>query len=141
MMRPLTLEEFAQQLRIKGDYRETEFADEILMLIDIEEEVAEPFSNLCGDLDHYVPANPGKPDKQLEWLGDRSALLSGIQDELAQSDRTGDVDDIVKEMIAELDGVEAIMREHGGWTEGELSDAIFALIDRAEKAPKLEYDL
>lgn len=141
MMRPLTLEEFAQQLRIKGDYRETEFADEILMLIDIEEEVAEPFSNLCSDLDHYVPANPGKPDKQLEWLGDRSALLSEIQDELAKDDRTGDVDDLVKELISEIGNVEEIMREHGGWTEGDLQDALFALIERAEKAPKLEYDL
>lgn len=136
-MRPLTLREFGEQLRLDGN----PFADEILELCDLDDDVSVPYSNLCDDLNHYLPEMKDRPAKQLEWLGDRSALLSELQDELAQSGYTGDVDDIVKEMIAELDDVEAIMREHGGWTEGELSDAIFALIDRAEKAPKLEYDL
>lgn len=134
-MRPLNLKEFAQQLRTEGH----PFADEILDLIDIEEEVAEPYSELCADLDHYVPANPGKPDKQLEWLGDRSALLSEIQDELAKDDRTGDVDDIVKGMIADLTNVAEILEGEGWDGTGDIAEALRHTL--ASWPPKLEYDL
>lgn len=135
-MRPLNLKEFAQALRTEGH----PFADEILDLLDLETEVAEPYGNLCDDLDHYVPTNPGRPDKQLEWLGDRSALLSEIQDELAKSDRTGDVDDIVKEMISTLDQAEALLMQSQWLSEGgDFLTALETVLGVAK--PQMEYDL
>lgn len=144
-MRPLNAREFAEQLRLEGN----EFADEILDLIDIEEEVAEPYSELCGDIEHYAPDKlkntHNEHARTVEWLGDRSALLTEIEDQLRDDGRepegTQDAGDIVKELIDEFGNFETIMREHGGWTEGDLQDALFALIERADKAPKLEYDL
>ena len=140
-MRPLTLEEFAQQLRIKGDYRETEFADEILLLIDIEEEVAEPYSDLTAEVEHQVKDAPpmDTPLKAVEWLANRSNMLAGIEKHFEKVDMKGDVDDLTRQVLDELGNIETIMEEHGGWTEGDLQEALFALIERA--APKLEYDL
>lgn len=142
-MRPDTLKEFAQLLRVRGDFREVEFADEILELVELEEEVAEPYSELCDDLNHHAPEGlKDKPAKALEWLGDRSALLVEIEEQFQKASREGDADDIVREVLDELNNVETIMREHGGWTEGDLQDALFALIKRAGKAPQpLQYDL
>lgn len=100
-MRPLNLKEFAEELRRKGDYREVDFADEILALIDIEEEVAEPYSTLCHDIEHYAEkfSNPDDAEKALEWVGDRSNLLAEIEELLKTSGRTGDVDDEIKKLI------------------------------------------
>jgi hypothetical protein len=137
MMRPLTLEEFAQQLRMEGN----EFADEILVLCSLEEEVADPYSELCDDIAHYAPqALKDKPAKAVEWLGDRSNELDEIR-ELFSEEELGEtsIAEAMRERIGELENVEEIMREHGGWTEGDLHDALFALIERAGKP--LEYDL
>ncbi len=140
-MRPHTLEEFAQNLRITGDYREVEFADEILMLLDIEEEVAEPYSDLCDDVTYHAPKELKKnPAKAAEWLNDRSAELDEITDLFPEAVLDGkDIPDQIKDMIDARDNFETIMRKHGGWTEGDLQDALFALIERAAKPP--EYDL
>ena len=86
-----------------------------------------------------MPANPGKPDKQLEWLGDRSALLSELQDELAKSDRTGDVDDVVKKMIADLENVAEILEGEGWDRSGDIAEALRHTL--ANWPPKMEYDL
>lgn len=137
-MRPLTLEEFAQALRMEGN----EFADEILDLCHLEEDVADPYGEFCDDLAHYAPEHRGNPSKALEWLGDRSQMLAEIETHLENSSiGPGDADDLVKQTLDELGSVEEIMREHGGWTEGDLQDALFALIERASKAPAMEYDL
>jgi hypothetical protein len=107
-MIPHTLEEFAQELRRKGDFREAKFADEILTLMDIEAEVAEPYSELCGDIEHYCPNNE-TPQRALEWLGDRSNLLAQIEEQLKEAGldvgANGlpiDADDAVKDLIAAL---------------------------------------
>lgn len=137
MMRPLNLEEFAQQLRLEGN----EFADEILTLSTVYDDVAEPYYGLCDDLEHYAPDRlKDKPAKAVEWLGDRSALLETIEDQLRQAGYDGDTDDAVRQVLDEAENIETIMREHGGWTEGDLQDGLFALIERADKAPQ-EYDL
>lgn len=86
-MTPLTLREFADNLRMSGDWREAEFADEILTLIDIEEEVSEPYGTLCDDLEHYAPEHRGNPAKALEWVGDRSNLLAEIEEQLKEAGR------------------------------------------------------
>lgn len=143
-MKPYTLEEFAEELRRKGDYREFEFADEILALIDIEEEVAEPYSTLCDDLNHYGPEGlKDKPEKQCEWLGDRSHELDEIRELFSEEELSEHgIADAVKERLETIENFETAMREHGGWTEGDLQDALFALIERAGKLGNdLEYDL
>lgn len=137
-MRPLNLKEFAQQLRLEGN----EFADEILVLTTLEDDVAEPYLTLCGDLEHYAKGSGKKKHTQmLEWLGDRSNLLGDIEDDLERAGYDGDADDSIKGMIGTVEEIEDIMREHGGWVEGDLQDALFALIERADQAPKREYDL
>lgn len=137
-MKPLNLLEFAQQLRLEGN----EFADEILMLVNIETEVAEPYSDLCFDIELVAP-NGMPVEKAVEWLGDRSQELDEIREcfsEEAMAETS--IPELIKELQDERDTIETVMREHGGWTEGDLQDALFALIDRANKAaPKLEYDL
>jgi hypothetical protein len=104
LMRPLNLQEFAEDLRVSApDFRTADFADEILELVELEKEVAEPYSELCVDLDNYAPkALEGKPAKAVEWLGDRSNLLEEIEKLLEDAGRKGDVDDVVKAMLEEL---------------------------------------
>jgi hypothetical protein len=110
-MIPHNLKEFAEELRRKGSGREVDFADEILDLLDIEEEVAEPYSTLCGDIEHYAKdfSNPDDAAKALEWIGDRSNLLKEIEDQLKEVGRDKganglpiDADDAVKDLIATL---------------------------------------
>lgn len=145
-MKPHTLKEFAENLRITGDWRETEFATEILDLLDIETEVAEPYSDLCCDIENYAKnfSNPDDASKALEWIGDRSNLLTEIEDQLKEAKRDGDVDDIVKEMIGTLADAEAIL-EAAGWPGMDFIDALQGLADRAARAPEeteiVTYDL
>lgn len=134
MMRPLTLKEFAQQLRAEGN----EFADEILDLLDVEEEVAEPYGELCSDLEHYAPEHRGNPNKALEWLGDRSNLLKEIEDQLKDDGRDGDADDVIKEMLGTLAEAEEILEATGWPADGDFIDGIQAL---AERPAPMEYDL
>jgi hypothetical protein len=99
-MRPLNLREFAEDMRRKGDIRQADMADDILALIDIEEEVAEPYSELCDDLQHYAPESLRENmPLALEWLGDRSNLLAEIEEILKASGRSGDIDDEIKKLI------------------------------------------
>lgn len=140
MMRPHTLEEFAQQLRINGNYWETEFADEILYLFDLDKEVAQPYSDLCSDLEHYAPGHRGNPSKALEWLGDRSAELGEIHDLFTPDELQGEnVPDQIKERFDELKEIEATLTEQGLRGNGSLADAIFDLCERVP--PAQEYDL
>lgn len=143
MIRPLNLEEFAQQLRVSGDYQEAEFADEILYLFDLDEEVAQPYNDLCDDIRHYAPeALKEQPAKALEWLGNRSAELEEIYDLFSADELGGEnIPDQIKERFEALENFEEIIRKHGGWTEGDLQDGLFALIERADKVSKQEYDL
>lgn len=139
-MTPHTLEEFAQELRLKGDFREVEFADEILALLDIEEEVAEPYSTLCYDIEQYAEgfSNPDDAAKALEWIGDRSNLLREIEKEIEDASRKGDVDDVVKELLGTMAQAEDIL-EAAGWPgDGDFIEGIQALADRPEP---MEYDL
>lgn len=140
MIRPETLKEFAELLRINGDYREVEFATEILDLLALEDEVAEPYSDLCADLEHNAPTDlKDSPSKALERLVNRSDMLGEIETYFENSSiGPGDVDDLTRQVLGEIENIETIMTEHGGWTEGDLQDALFALIERA--AP-MEYDL
>lgn len=156
-MKPHTLEEFAQELRLKGDFREVEFADEILALLDIEEEVAEPYSNLCDDLNNVAPEGlTDKPEKQMEWVIDRSNLLGEIEKEIEEAavlPTTGanglpiqrDTDDAVKELLAMLGDAQDIL-ETAGWPgDGDFIEALNGLAERAARAPEeievMTYDL
>lgn len=140
-MTPHNLEEFAQELRRKGDFREVEIADEILALIDIEEEVAEPYSELCGDLEHYAPDGlKDKPAKVVEWLGDRSQELDEVralfsEEELSESG----VADAMRERLDELEGVTDILKGEGWDGDGDLVEALRHTL--ASWPPKMEYDL
>ena len=142
-MRPLTLKEFAENLRMTGDYREIEFADEILDLLVLEDEVAAPYSDLCADLEHTAPDNlKDKPEKALERLNDRSHLLEEIEDHLKEAGRepegTQDAGDVVKELLGTLGDAEDIL-EAAGWPgDGDFITGIQALADRP--AP-MEFDL
>lgn len=100
-MKPLNLQEFAEDMRRKGDIRQADMADEILALLDIEKEVAEPYSTLRDDIEHYAKdySNPDDAAKALEWIGDRSNLLAEIEELLKASGRIGDVDDEIKKLI------------------------------------------
>jgi hypothetical protein len=99
-VRPLNLKEFAENLRVTApDFITADFADEILELVELEKEVAEPYSELCVDLDNYAPkALEGKPEKAVEWLGDRSNLLEEIEKALTDAGR----------MISKADALEAV---------------------------------
>lgn len=134
-MKPLNLEEFAQQLRMEGN----RFADEILELVDLEEEVAAPYSTLCDDIEHYAKnySNPDDAAKALEWLGDRSKLLEEIEHELDKAGYSGDIDEQVKGILAKLEDAELIVRA-AGWKTGDFLDALQTLADRIKP---LEYDL
>jgi hypothetical protein len=102
-MRPLDLKEFAEDMRRKGDIRDADLADEILALLDIEADVAEPYSELCLDISFLVPKElEDKPAKSVEWLGDRSNMLKEIEKHLAEAGHEGDADDAVKAVIGEL---------------------------------------
>jgi len=150
MMRALSLEEFAQDMRRKGDIRQADMADEILALLDLEEEVAEPYSNLCADLEHYAPAELAeKPEKACEWLGDRSNLLKEIEEHLKEAGRepqgTNDTADAVKELLGLLSEADAIL-EAAGWPgDGDFIEALQGLAERAARAPEeievMTYDL
>lgn len=112
-MKPLTLQEFAEDMRRKGDIRDADLADEILGLIDIEADVAEPYSTLCDDLEHYAPDHKGSPSHKLEWLGDRSNLLAQIEEQLKDAGHAGDVDDIVKKLCEDLAEAREVLAENG----------------------------
>lgn len=142
-MKPLDLKEFAEGLRTSGDWREADFATEILDLLDLEEEVAEPYSNLCDDLNHYAPESlADKPEKQCEWLGDRSNLLEEIEKELDKDGRTGDTDDQIKEMLETLDNIRVALGLPETATDEDLETAVQELADREAKTPPaMEYDL
>lgn len=144
MMRPHTLKEFAENLRITGDYREVEFATEILDLLDLEADVAEPYSTLCYDIEQYAKdfSNPDDASKALEWLGDRSNLLAEIEEKLRDADRaptgTSDTADAVREMISTLGEAEDIL-EAAGWPGG--SDFIAGIEALVQRPAPPEYDL
>lgn len=140
MTRPLDLREFAENLRCQGDIRQADLADEILALIDIEADVAEPFSNLCDDIASYVPdALKEKPSRGVEWLGDRSNELKEIEAELDKDGRTGDTDDQVKSMLETLENIRIALGLPDTATDEDLETAVQALVDAAPA--KLEYDL
>jgi hypothetical protein len=113
-MRSQSLEEFAEDMRRKGDIRDADLADDILALIDIETEVAEPYSDLCDELNWDVPEGlKDKPEKALEYLRDRSNMLADIEKLIAESDalpKTGpnglpikrDTDDAIRELLEAL---------------------------------------
>lgn len=139
-MRPLNLQEFAEELRRKGDPREAEFATEILDLLQVEEECAEPFSDLCYDIAHYAKGydHAEIAPKALEWIGDRSNLLKQIEEELDKDGRSGDVDDQVKQLIETVASIRNILSLEEG-TDEDLEIAIQGLMDREPKT--VEYDL
>jgi hypothetical protein len=132
------LKEFAENLRVRGDWRETEFAAEILALLDLEAEVAEPYSTLCDAIEHYASefSSPDDAAKALERLGDRSNLLKEIEEELDKDGRTGDTDDVVRELLGEIDDIKMALKMHGF----EL-DEFFEAITKPEASLKVEYDL
>ena len=140
-MKPLTLEEFAQDMRRGGDIRQADMADEILALIDIETEVAEPYSTLCCDIEHYAKefSNPTDAVRALEWLGDRSNLLGEIEKQLEEAKCTGDADDAVKTAFGELEEIADILKAEGWDGEGDIVEALRHTL--ASWPPKLEYDL
>lgn len=134
-MRPLNLEEFAQQLRLEGH----PFANEILELANVQEEVADPFFDLCEELNHHASDTlKDKPEKMVEWLIDRSDLLTEIEEELKKAGHDGDADDSVREILGTLKAGEEILEEHG-WPGTNFLDALEKL---AEATPTpMEYDL
>lgn len=142
-MRPLNLQEFAEDMRRKGDIRDADLADEILSLIDLESEVAEPYSELCDDIAHYAPeALKEKPQRAVEWLGDRSNELDEIRECFSEEAMAeSSIPELIKELQDERETIEQLMRRQGGWTEGDLFDAILALIPDAAPAKELTYDL
>lgn len=138
-MRPLNLKEFAEGLRRKGDIRDADLADEILALLDLEEEVAEPYSNLLVDLENAVPKDlRDKPEKAMEWLGDRSNLLAEIEKALEEAGHKGDADDVIKGLIGTLADAEKILEDHG-WPGTDFLNALENLAENALTIP--EYDL
>jgi hypothetical protein len=111
-------------------------------LLDIEEEVAEPYSTLCDDLEHYAKdfSNPDDAEKALEWLGDRSNLLKEIEEELDKDGRTGDTDDQVKALLETLAKIREIAGVPDTATDEDVENAIQALVDAAP-TKELTYDL
>lgn len=142
-----TLKEFAQQLRLTGNYREVEFADEILTLIDLEIDVAEPYWELVADVEHLAPNGmKDKPRKGVEWLGDRSNMLAEIEAALVERiSEPRDADDEVKSLIGILSEAEDIL-EAAGWPGGgDFITSLNELAERAARAPEeteqMTYDL
>jgi hypothetical protein len=137
-----TLEEFAQALRVGGDNQQADFGTEILELVDLEAAVAEPYSDLCADLEYYAPDGlKGKPEKVVEWLADRAALLDEIEKELKERDRepegTADTADAVREALGTLDYIADTLDVNDAW-EGDMENSIKRLCERPKP---MEYDL
>lgn len=139
-MKPLNLTEFAEELRRKGDWRTSEFGDEILTLIDSEPEL-EFLDELRGDIAHYAKefSNPDDASKALEFVGDRSNLLGEIEKLLDEDGRTGDTDDQVKALLELVENIRTILLLPDGATDEDMENAIQGLMDREPKT--LEYDL
>lgn len=113
-MKALTLQEFAEDMRRKGDIRNADLADEILGLIDIEADVAEPYSKICDYLSCYVPQTlQDEHVKAVEWLGDRSNLLTEIEEQLEKAGHAGDVDDVIKKLCEDLVEAREVLAENG----------------------------
>lgn len=135
--------EFAENMRLSGDIRTADLADEILMALD-SEPLVEQLESLIGDISHYVPdVLKEKPERAVEWLGDRSQELDEIRECFSEEAMAASsIPELIKELQEGRDDIETVMREHGGWVEGDLQDALFALIERASKIENdLEYDL
>jgi hypothetical protein len=141
-MKPLNLQEYAEQLRLTGDSREIDFADMILQLLDIEEAVAEPFDALCDDLRNYADTLPEAPtpkelSRAMEWVGDRSDLLKEIEAELDKDGRTGDTDDQIKAMLETLENIRTALGLPDTATDEDLATHIQALADREPEDERL----
>lgn len=148
MMEPLTLEEFANNLRTYGTWSEVEFATEILDLIHLEEDVAEPYSDLCADIEHSAPTDlKDNHVKALERLNDRSHLLDEIEKHFSEAGYDDKVDtaDNVKIILGTLSDAEDIL-ETAGWPgDGDFIESLHELAERAARAPEetevMAYDL
>jgi hypothetical protein len=111
----------------------------------LEADVAEPYSDLCADLEMYAPTDMAEnPPRMAEWLGDRSNLLADIEKLLKEANRKGDVDDVVKELLGTMEQAEAIL-DAAGWPGGDFLEALQGLAERAARAPEemeiVTYDL
>lgn len=99
-----SLTEFAHNLYNTGTPRDMEFAKEILILIDFEQNSRH--DEICEDLEKYAKGQ-GDPLRQVEWLGDRSNMLAEIEEALTEAkilpDGTDDAADAVKKIIELLD--------------------------------------
>lgn len=106
MMRADNLKEFAQALRVGADNRQADFGTEILDLLDLEEAIAQPYYDLCDDIEYRAPDHlkgdaVNKHARIVEWLRDRSDLLAEIECHFKEADLAGDVDDLVRQLLAE----------------------------------------
>ena len=114
----MTLEEWAQSLRLHGDPQQAEFAVEILEYIDRDSEFAR-LQELEADI-QYETVGYGlkdmKSDKILEWLSAQAELVEECQRRLKEHGFEGqDLDDQVEQLAETVAAIEETLRTLGGF--------------------------
>lgn len=138
-MKPLNLQEFAEQLRLR-DNSDADFAQEILDNFDFYE--SSEYLELCEDLTHISETEfkEHTPRKQVDRIGDRLSQFDEILETLKEikpiAQHRGDPDDIVRD-LAELPL--ALRNVLGLDPDGDIFEAVTQLIEN--QAKPLEYGL
>lgn len=93
---------------------------------------------LSMDTEHSHFQAAGENLRQAQTALNLALQYHGEQYGLA---RDGDVDDVIGEIVGTLEQAETILEASGWPGDGDFLEALQALADRADKAPKLGYDL
>lgn len=138
----MTLEEWAQSLRLRGDSQQAEFAVEILEYIDRDNEF-ERLQSLEEDLLYERQRHDLKQDmpadKILEWLSNQAGIVEECNQHLKKHGFEGqDLDDQVEQLVETVANIEETLRTMGGYAVDDSSDLDALVMDLCRR-PK--YDL
>ena len=138
----MTLEEWAQSLRLRGDSQQAEFAVEILEYIDRDNEF-ERLQSLEEDLLYERQRHDLKQDmpadKILEWLSNQAGIVEECNQHLKKHGFEGqDLDDQVEQLVETVANIEETLRTMGGYAVDDSSDLDALVMDLCQR-PK--YDL
>ena len=100
----MSLEEWAQSLRIGQDGKLADFAGEILDLLANVDRL-EFLEGMAEDLARCAPTDT-REDRLAEWAIDRDCLLSELEDTLDKKGYPGEADKALQDVLNKLDDLE-----------------------------------
>lgn len=121
MIKPLDAKEWLEQQRLAG----CDFADELLILWDSQEE-AEENESWLEEIEGFV--HPMERRDLADWIGDKLGLLDTLAYTLKTQGYEGDADDAIKDVLYDL----KIARDAIEILEAEIAEL---------KKPEITYDL